>query len=60
MRFAEVLESMEDGEVMAMRRGWPGVIVTIGHGAMTFTDVYGTSEYLAPAEDVLADDWVVL
>lgn len=60
MRFAEVLESMEDGEVMAMRESWPGVVVTIGNGSMTFTDGYGTLEYLAPAEDVLADDWVVL
>ena len=60
MRFAEVLDSMTDGEVMAMREGWPGGVVTIGNGHMTFTDGYGTSEYMAPAEDVLADDWVII
>lgn len=60
MRFGEVLDRARDGAVVASRPCWGHAFVVIDGGAMRWCDAWGDVEYLAPAEDVLADDWEVV
>lgn len=59
MRFGEVLDRAREGAVVASRPCWGHAFVVIDDG-MRWCDAWGDVEYLAPAEDVLADDWEVL
>lgn len=60
MEIGSAVQALRDGSVMT-RAAWnAGAMVSLEENVLTYSDSYGSVEYLADTEDLLADDWELM
>lgn len=60
MEIGDAVQALKEGSVLT-RAAWnTRAMLSLEEGVLTYSDSYGSVEYMADTEDLLATDWELL